>query len=74
MIIEQRYLPHILRESHRQFSARVYVAEQHVADGVCSLTAAKPYVEDGRHVFLLPSQRQRAAGEEGEDDGLAGLQ
>ena len=37
----------------------------YVADGVCRFTATEPYVQDGGHMFLLPGERQRPAGEEG---------
>ena len=33
MVVEQRYLPYVLRESHRQLSAGVDISEQYVADG-----------------------------------------
>lgn len=44
------------RESHGKASARGYVAEDHVADGVGSLAASEPYVEYCVDVVLLPCE------------------
>ena len=74
MVVEQRYLPYILRESHRQLSAGVDISEQYVANGIGGFASAKPYVQYGGYVRLLPGQRQRTSGEEGEHYGLARLQ
>ena len=65
MVVEQGYLPHVFRESHGQLTAWVHVAEQHVANGIGRFAATEPYVQDGGHMFLLPGERQRPAGEEG---------
>ena len=64
MVIEQRNLPHIFRESHRQFATRIYIAEQYIANGKGSFTTTKPYIQDGGHIFLFPVQHQRTAGEQ----------
>ena len=74
VVVVERNLPHVAGEGHAQLAAGVDVAEQHVADGIGGLAAPEPHVQDGRHVLLLPIQRHGTSREEGQHDGLAGLQ
>ena len=73
MIVEQWDLPHILRESSGQLPTGIDITEKDIADGISGFTPSEPYVQDGRHVFLLPSKHQRAAGEEYEHGYLCAV-
>ena len=74
MIIEQGYLSYILRESYCQLSTGVDIAEQDIANGIGGFTSAEPHVQNGWNMRLLPSECQRASGEEGEHYGLTCIQ
>ena len=71
MIVEQWDLSHILRESSGQLSTGIDITEKDIANGISGFTPSEPHVQDGRHVFLLPSKHQRAAGEEYEHNGFS---
>ena len=56
VVVEQRYLPYILGECHRQLAAWVHISEEHVPYGISGFASSEPYVQYGRHVLLFPSQ------------------
>src|ERR1700744_1354876 len=74
MVVIQRNLSYILRPGGAQLAGGIDIPEQHVGNGMSRFGTAKPYVEDSRHLLAFPFDRQRAAGEQDEDDGFTGLQ
>ena len=54
MRIIKRDLSDVLRESHRQFAARVDITEEGVADSVGRFATSEPYIQNSGHVFLFP--------------------
>ena len=71
VVIIERLLTGGLGERGGEFAAWTGIAEEDVADGVAPLTAAKPYVEDGGDVLLLPFHHHGTAGEIDHHNGLA---
>src|SRR5262245_27041391 len=56
--IVDRALPGVARKAHGELAGWVDRAEQHIGDGIASLAAAEPSMEDGGGVAILPFQRQ----------------
>ena len=72
-VVVNRNLSHIARESHRQFSSGIVVAEKNVADRVAAFHAGMPREQNGGHIFQRPINRQRTTSEENDHHRLAGL-
>jgi hypothetical protein len=71
VIIIERFLARSLWHADSEFAARYLVAEEHIADGRTSLTAAEPYIHDGRDVTTLPREDCGTASEVEEHDRFA---
>src|SRR6185312_7792713 len=64
MIIVKRNLSYILRPGHGELAAGVYIPEQYVGNRMTGFRSAKPYIQNGGHLVVLPFYRQRPAGEQ----------
>ena len=73
MVIVERKLSHCLRERCGELARWNLVAEEHVADGVGCLRAAKPHLEYCRKILVLPVHHCGTTGEVEHHNGLAGL-
>jgi hypothetical protein len=56
VIIIERFLTCRLWQGRGELAARHLVAEEHVADGIGSLAAAKPHIHDGRQMARFPCE------------------
>jgi beta-glucosidase len=74
VVVCHRQLAHILRESGGQLTAGANVSEHYVGNGVCSFTTSEPYIQDGRNIFILPSQHYGTSGEQYQYYGFARFQ
>ena len=61
MVVIERFLSCGLRHRDGQFATGYFVAENHIANGITSLTASEPHIEDGRDMCLLPRHHRRTA-------------
>src|SRR6476661_10414231 len=58
MIIIEWNLAHGTGKRHRQLSAWIHFAEEHVGDGIAGLAAAKPCLENGGGIRCHPIDRE----------------
>ena len=72
LVVVERLLPHSAGETHGELAARSDISEQGVDDRGASLDAREPNFHDGRHMLRGPIEYQRPAGENEQDDRLAG--
>jgi len=70
--VVERLLPDGVGEAGGEFGGGICVAEEDVGDGVPTLNAWKPCLDYGGDMGGGPGNGAGAAGEEDEDDGLAG--
>ncbi len=71
MVVVERELAGSARPAYGQMSAGIGVAEEDIGDGVAAFDAGIPGFDDRGDVFGSPSDVERAAVDENEDDGLA---
>ena len=70
-VVDERELGRRPRQRERQAAARADSPGQHVGNGVASLLARVPGVQDRRHLVDPTAHGHRAAGHENDDDGRA---
>src|SRR5271156_1446631 len=72
LVIVERLLPHSAGETHGELAAGRYVPKEGTGDCGSSLYPREPDLHDCRHMPSGPVEHQRAAGEDEQDDRLAG--
>src|SRR4030095_11342220 len=73
-IVVDRELTTLARECHRQFAARVDVAEQHLADGSATFLPRVPRFDDRGYASGNERQGKRTAVDEDRNHRLARLE
>ncbi len=71
VVVIDGHLTHVAGHGDGEFAAGRHITEDHVTDGVSSLAATEPYIEDGGDVLHLPIHHRSASREIEQDDGLA---